>query len=535
MKDNTFIIDSNNLDAVQPRLYGYAISDEGELIFDEVPRCKNRIGIYTFVDVTPDEIIISQDPSGSFGLYVYQDSSRFIFSNSFFRLAEQLNGAFTYNKPACKALYYSMYVPLEASATLVNEIKRLEPDAEVHINRHARTFSITQKPITMFARTFDSEEDFRVLDRWYIRWMELFRGLASHSYPLTVDLSGGIDSRIVLSMFINANIDLNSVCALSHDKVALKKDAEDYRIAQEIAGYYGFALNNKAMFPTEKVGSLSAAESYTSMKYTSLDCSISSKYPYTDYLTPIVAVKGLGSLVKGWNWESPEAAIKDSFKFGFAPFRTVPPLAQLHQRADRDQLSHFYKAEVDEMLMDRPYKNELAGSYLFSRQIVSKLDAHKCLDKINCNEITVTPFFDPDIVEFHYHLGTDDRYMLAGIILGRYCPKLLEFDVQGNKLSKNVLSAASTYAGPPVSLPAYERLSASPVPAQKRTLAKPDLKSFLEDIYASQDFERNVTAVLPARFFKQAMRLKDKERINSNAYHMNALLALHELEKLRRQ
>lgn len=53
-----------------------------------------------------------------------------------------------------------------------------------------------------FKRKLASKEDFDVLDSWYFKWTRFYRALAENRYPLLADLSGGLDTRIILFVLI---------------------------------------------------------------------------------------------------------------------------------------------------------------------------------------------------------------------------------------------------------------------------------------------------------------------------------------------
>ena len=69
-----FVIDSNNLDTVVERLYGYAFQD-GSIVEEDTYNRNNTLesdGAYVHITIDDDFINISQDNIGSYGLYVYE-------------------------------------------------------------------------------------------------------------------------------------------------------------------------------------------------------------------------------------------------------------------------------------------------------------------------------------------------------------------------------------------------------------------------------------------------------------------------------
>ena len=107
VKENFFVIDSNNLEKVSSHMYGFTVSKKGiltdnyykKLGFYEEPEPQ---GVYVLIRKMGEEIRIHQDFYGSFGLYLFEDKETgyFAISNSFLLLEEYLVGKhkFSLNK-----------------------------------------------------------------------------------------------------------------------------------------------------------------------------------------------------------------------------------------------------------------------------------------------------------------------------------------------------------------------------------------------------------------------------------------------------
>ena len=99
IKNNFFIIDSNNLEKIQSIMYGFSISKKGLLTNNYYRKLGHYEepgpdGIYIMIRKIGEEIKINQDFYGSFGLYIYENESTgfFALSNSFLLLEEYLVG-----------------------------------------------------------------------------------------------------------------------------------------------------------------------------------------------------------------------------------------------------------------------------------------------------------------------------------------------------------------------------------------------------------------------------------------------------------
>ena len=89
MTDHSFLISSDELDRVETRMIGMMITDDGKLWMDKMPPQRDGTGYYVLIEREEGRIRITQDPFGSFGLFLYREEDRFLLSNSFFLLAEK--------------------------------------------------------------------------------------------------------------------------------------------------------------------------------------------------------------------------------------------------------------------------------------------------------------------------------------------------------------------------------------------------------------------------------------------------------------
>ncbi len=93
LENEFFIIDSSNLDTIEQRLYGFSLTDN-EVIDNQSMKDNISLdaeGAYVYVEVNKDEIKISQDFNGSYGLYLFKSDDYFAISNSFLKLIRVLS------------------------------------------------------------------------------------------------------------------------------------------------------------------------------------------------------------------------------------------------------------------------------------------------------------------------------------------------------------------------------------------------------------------------------------------------------------
>ena len=120
-----FIIDSNNIESIKQKLYGYILQDEKVILEKANINNINPNGTYIYVKVDDTEIKLLQDFNGSYGLYLYQKDDYFAISNSFLKLVEYLkkNHTITFNKKYGDAFLFSDLCSFAYGETLINEIE----------------------------------------------------------------------------------------------------------------------------------------------------------------------------------------------------------------------------------------------------------------------------------------------------------------------------------------------------------------------------------------------------------------------------
>ena len=95
IEEQFFILDSNNLENIKSKLYGFTI--QNGMIFDNNDlnheSDESYMGTYVHIKKNKHKIIITQDMNGSYGLYIYKCSDSknyFVISNSFLKLVTYL-------------------------------------------------------------------------------------------------------------------------------------------------------------------------------------------------------------------------------------------------------------------------------------------------------------------------------------------------------------------------------------------------------------------------------------------------------------
>lgn len=246
MKENFFVIDSEELEQVPSWLYGMAF--DGKSIVTDIATFDDKTylkysGSFIAIRKSDNNIRIYQDGNGTYGIFLYKEDGYFALSNSFMLLFEYLH--FTKGKNldidhgyACHFLTIPM-CSIAYTSTLCKQIKILPPNVEVEIRVAEKI--ITTKFIPD-AEKIDiySEEALALVDAWISKWASFMQNLQSQNVPFTIDVSGGFDSRLSLSLALAADIDRSKVNFYSAVGYSVK---DDLPIAEALAEKLKFSLN----------------------------------------------------------------------------------------------------------------------------------------------------------------------------------------------------------------------------------------------------------------------------------------------------
>jgi len=252
IEKNFFVLDSNNLEKIQSIMYGYSVSKKGiltnnyyrKLGYYEKP---DPQGVYVMIRKIGEEIRIDQDFYGGFGLYIFENKNTgyFALSNSFLLLEEYLIGKqnFTFNKEFSDNLIISYLSTASIYETTVNEINLIPSNAFIVLNIKKKTLNIHYIDYKENSVPFESEESFKIIDKWVDKWSYILHSLKKQTNNIKLDLSGGFDTRSVLAILLNSGIDMNEILVNSINDT-LYTHEEDFKIASYISKIFGFKLNN---------------------------------------------------------------------------------------------------------------------------------------------------------------------------------------------------------------------------------------------------------------------------------------------------
>ena len=437
VKNEFFLIDSNNLDTIHSHLYGYSVQkngiyDKSNLTEDAVAGLNGR-GCYIHVNVKDGKITVQQDFNGCYGIYLFKSNERgdyFALSNSFFRLFDHIKKNYSLS---LNNNYINHFLTLELAAfscfeTPINEIELLERNAILTLDIQSKSLQIDSINYNDFSYSLDSMEGIRILDNWFCTWTNIFRNLQNHTNRITVDLSGGYDSRLSFMTVLQSGIDMKKIRVNSIND-NLHCHAEDYRIASSIASYYKFSLNN-SISPSQRLAysitDILNIEYYTNMCF--------HKEPYFVYGKPVdkiyVISGAAGESIRSFHNESFGDMIKSMTNL--AKNKYSKETGEDISISIRNILNNNYKYVCnkyiiqDENIAIYPYMHrDTRSRNHFGKSMVTNFLG---------NRIYFTPLLDPDLRKIQLNVSEcPDQDLLMAMIYVRYCQKLIEFPFEGNR------------------------------------------------------------------------------------------------------
>ncbi len=132
----------------------------------------------------------------------------------------------TLNKDFADNLIISSLCSPSTYETLIKEIIKIPPNSYVIINIEQRKYEINYIDQRQNTIPFESEEGLKIIDKWVDKWGYILRSLKKQTDNVSMDLSGGFDTRMVLSLLLNSGVNLNDILIKSMESMK-----EDFKIA----------------------------------------------------------------------------------------------------------------------------------------------------------------------------------------------------------------------------------------------------------------------------------------------------------------
>ena len=412
-------------------MYGFSVSKNGILTDNyykilgkyELPEPQ---GIYIMIRISGDEIILNQDFLGSYGIYIYENKNKnyFAISNSFLLLEEHLVGKYdiSFNKDFASSLISTDLCPYSIQETLINEIKQIPSNACISINKKKKEFNINYIDYKENSIALESEEGLKIIDNWIDKWGYIIRSLKKQTDNISFDLSGGFDSRLVLTILLNSGIDLNTVLIHSEEDKGNDHDV-DLKIARNISSKFGLKLNNLKLDNNGIIWNtknILFKALYTKLGFHK-EFSLNNKY----YNKPQFIFKGSGG----------------EFLRGYPGFPFSEYIKLICFRKIKGHENEFYRSSIrlikrSESLIKKKKKftNDFEISSIFNKYLLGRNHFGKgSVERFMTNIYTLQPLIDPDIHKINFGVNRKSSHDLIAYIFYRLSKDLIEFPFQGNR------------------------------------------------------------------------------------------------------
>ena len=424
-------------------MYGFSISKKGIITNNYYEKIglyeePDPQGVYVLIRKIGNEIILNQDYYGNFGIYIYEnkETGYFSLSNSFLLHEEYLSGKYnmSFNQDFADNFIISELCSPSIHETLIKEIIKLVPNAFIIININLKKLTINYKNQEDNTVPLESEEGLKLIDNWVNKWAYIFRSLKKKTDNISCDLSGGFDTRIVLSIMLNSGIDLNDILiASTNDKVHVHE--EDYKIASKIASAYGFKLNGKKL---DNEG----------IKWDFRDSIISSIYSKLGFHKELYFKSGFlnkprfsftgagGGMLRGY----PSLPINKYIESISSQGGQIKGYEKIFYNSSARLLNRSMALLKNEKYNLNDYQlSTILYLYGRGRNHFGKAS----LESFLANIYILDPLMDPEIKKIKFNINRNNTHDLIAYLYVRFAHDLINFPIQGKrKLNKESIKKA---------------------------------------------------------------------------------------------
>ena len=432
IEDNFFIIDSNNLEGVESHMYGFSVSKEGiitdnyykKIGYYEEPE---YTGAFVMIRTMENEIKIHQDFHGSFGLYIYENKKNnyYALSNSFLLLEEYLVGKqnISLNKEFSDNLILSYLCTTSIFETLIKEIISLPSNSFIIINKKNKSFKVSYIDYKENTIPLESEEGLKIIDKWVDKWSFILRSIKVKTNNIISDLSGGFDTRSLLSILLNSGIEINKL-NFNSAKGKLHGHDEDFKIASDISSKYEFKLNKLNL--DQNAIKWSAKDILFCSMYTKLGFHKEFYLRKKFHIKPRFIFTGDGGeYLRG----KPGIPIEEYIiKLSSKGKKIIG-----HKEDFFNSSLNLCQRSVSLLKKEKNYYSECEISLDYYVRYHSNHFGKKVIEGFIANSYFIQPLIDPDIRRIKYNVNNGSTHDLIAYLYVRFAHDLIYFPIQGNR------------------------------------------------------------------------------------------------------
>lgn len=415
-----FVLNSENINSFNSNFFGYMVT-KNQIIFDlgSLEGKQSYNGAYVLVDVNSNHVTVSQDNMGSYGLYLFEQDDYFALSNSFLKLTEFIKEKYpiSLNETFAKTFLSAEKTSISYDETLINEIKLIPKNYKLIIDVENNEITYELNSLNNDSFELDTEEAFSCLDNWFNNWIKVIRNLINNSKLLTLDLDANVSSLVLMAMILNADINLDNLSIFSEDTDLLS-----------IAEDFGFKINNNKLIGVSE-NDLNASLNLSF--YTKLGFKKEYDFPNI-YDEQFFSLTNKGSLNYNENYPINIEEYIENIKNNASNYSNkYEDIIEKYLWENVHKIEKEYKIyDIHSTeLLDKYYQNTIFRNQLGKNNVESFLS-----NKININPLN-------DTILQGIKTENDKRFYL--IIVSRYCPSLLNYDIYDLKSQKETINYAN--------------------------------------------------------------------------------------------
>lgn len=328
----------------------------------------------------------------------------------------------SFNKEFADNFIISQLCSFSLDETLVKEIEQIPANSFIVINIQIKKIKIYYIDYQQNTIPLESREGLELIDKWVDKWGYIIRSIKKKTKNISSDLSGGFDTRTLLSILLNFGINLNYL--FIHSSLDKSHDHDiDFKIASKISEKLGFRLNKGDL--DENSITWSRKDTILNEIYLKLGFHKEFKLRNKFFIKPRFALCG----------------------FGGEALRGVPgiPIQKYIEKISNKSIfghrEEFYNSSI--RLLNRSVyllqkKKSIIDDYEISNILYIKSLARNhfgkaAIEGFLANIYSLNPLMDPEIRKIKFNVSGAYSHDLVAYIYVRFARSLVDFQFQGNR------------------------------------------------------------------------------------------------------